>query len=236
MIVIAINKAKKILLICLGLLIFGGGVMFYREELMQTSAKVQNYCIVVDAGHGKPDGGAVSKSGVEEEALNLAIALKLRNKLEQLGYEVIMTRETNDNIASLEEQSSLREMKTADLTKRVQIANESKADFMISIHMNEYTNSTPWGWQTFYSKDSEEGKTLAILVQKTISKYIDRPNKRTALPIEGIKIVDKTILPVIIVECGFLSNAEDLQLLQTEEYQAKLVDGMVEAIENYYDT
>ena len=191
------------------------------------SAPLKSYCIVVDAGHGKPDGGAVSKEGIEEEALNLAIALKLRDALAEEGYEVIMTRENHENIADEEQKKSMRETKQSDLENRVKIANESHADFMISIHMNEFSNSHYWGWQTFYRKDSEEGKKLANLVQENLSRKIDRPNKRTILPIEKIKIIDKTTLPVIIVECGFLSNEEDVKLLQTEEYQEKIVLGIV---------
>ena len=205
------------------------------SKIISTNAELRTYRIVVDAGHGKPDGGAVSDSGVEEEALNLEIALKLREKLETYGYEVTMTRETSENIADEDKKNSLKEMKSSDLTNRVSIANQSSADFMISIHMNKFSQSSSWGWQTFYSKNSEEGKRLAELVQSHISRNIERPNKRNVLPIEGIKIVDKTKIPVIIVECGFLSNEEDLRLLQMDEYQEKIVSGIVEAVEEYYE-
>ena len=204
-----------------------------KEDAVLTNAQMRYDTIIVDAGHGKPDGGAVASNGVEEESLNLAIALKLRDALEKQGYQVIMTRETSENIADEDRRTSLRDMKTSDLENRVKIANSNEADFMISIHMNQYPKSNSWGWQTFYSRDSEQGKKLAYLIQKAIGKHIARDNKRTALPIDGIKIVDKTNLPVIIVECGFLSNQEDLRLLQTEEYQNQLVDGIVEAIEEY---
>lgn len=204
------------------------------KEIIQTSGELKKYKIVVDAGHGYPDGGAVSENGVEESSLNLAIAMKLKYALEEDGYEIIMTRSSEENIADSDKQSSIRQIKTSDLNNRVKIANESNADFMISIHMNKYSESKYWGWQTFYSKNSESGKKLATLIQNGISNCIkERDNKRTPLSIEGIKIVDKTNMPVVIVECGFLSNSEDLELLQTEEYQDKIVEGIMEGISNY---
>lgn len=204
------------------------------KEIIQTSGELKKYKIVVDAGHGYPDGGAVSENGVEESSLNLAIAMKLKYALEEDGYEIIMTRSSEENIADSDKQSSIRQIKTSDLNNRVKIANESNADFMISIHMNKYSESKYWGWQTFYSKNSESGKKLATLIQNGISNCIkERDNKRTPLSIEGIKIVDKTNMPVVIVECGFLSNSEDLKLLQTEEYQDKIVEGIMEGISNY---
>lgn len=208
---------------------------FNENNLIETSGEIKTKRIIIDAGHGLPDGGAVAANGIEESSLNLQIALKLQEELENSGYDVIMTRKTENNIADSDKQNSIREIKTSDLNNRVKIANESNADFMISIHMNKYNESKYWGWQTFYSKNSKEGEKLAELIQKGISNNIkERENKRTPLSIEGIKIVDKTSIPVVIVECGFLSNAEDLKFLQTEEYQDKMVEGIMEGIMEYY--
>lgn len=208
-----------------------------KEIIVQTTGNTKTYKIVVDAGHGAPDGGAVSSDGIEEAGLNLEIAEKLRDALEDEGFLVIMTREDENNIADTDKQKSLREMKSSDLTNRVNIANNSGADIMISIHMNKFEGGSSWGWQTFYSKDSDEGKRLATLVQSSIQKNIDdRVNKRVALSIEGIKIVDKTNIPVIIVECGFLSNVEDLKLLQTEEYRNKIAIGIVDGVKEFYSS
>lgn len=208
-----------------------------KEIIVQTTGNTKTYKIVVDAGHGAPDGGAVSSDGVEEAGLNLEIAEKLRDALEDEGFLVIMTREDENNIADTDKQKSIREMKSSDLTNRVNIANNSGADIMISIHMNKFEGGSSWGWQTFYSKNSDEGKRLATLVQTSIQKSIDdRVNKRVALSIEGIKIVDKTNIPVIIVECGFLSNVEDLKLLQTEEYQNKIAIGIVDGVKEFYSS
>ena len=229
---------KKTFFILIGIVVFL--LVFIstcsKEIIVQTTGNTKTYKIVVDAGHGAPDGGAVSSDGVGEAGLNLEIAEKLRDALEDEGFLVIMTREDENNIADTDKQKSLREMKSSDLNNRVNIANNSGADIMISIHMNKFEGGSSWGWQTFYSKNSDEGKRLATLVQSSIQKNIDRVNKRVALSIEGIKIVDKTNIPVIIVECGFLSNTEDLRLLQTEEYQNKIVIGIIDGVKEFYSS
>ena len=229
---------KKTFFILIGIVVFL--LVFIstcsKEIIVQTTGNTKTYKIVVDAGHGAPDGGAVSSDGVEEAGLNLEIAEKLRDALEDEGFVVIMTREDENNIADTDKQKSLREMKSSDLNNRVNIANNSGADIMISIHMNKFEGGSSWGWQTFYSRNSDEGKRLATLVQSSIQINIDRVNKRVALSIEGIKIVDKTNIPVIIVECGFLSNTEDLRLLQTEEYQNKIVIGIIDGVKEFYSS
>ncbi len=229
------NK-KKIISLLVGVVVLCiSFITITQNNILETSGELNTYRIVVDAGHGEPDGGAVSANGIAEQSLNLTIATKLQNALEDEGFDVIMTRADENNIADSDKQGSLKEMKSSDLTNRVKIANSSGADFMVSIHMNKYGNSKYWGWQTFYSKNSENGKRLADLIQSSISENINKDNKRTALSIEGIKIVDKTNIPVVIVECGFLSNPEELELLQNEDYQEKLVKGICMGITKYYN-
>lgn len=193
------------------------------------------YTIVVDAGHGLPDGGALSKNGVEEAGLNLDIALKLEESLDRLGYNVIMTRNTEQNIGDRDKQTPIRTMKVSDINNRIKIVNESKADMLISIHMNNFESSKYYGWQTFYKKNSEDSKMIAENIQTGISSNIERKNDRVALPITNIKLIDKATIPAVIVECGFLSNEEDLRLLLTDEYKQQIVDGIVEGIEKCYE-
>ena len=190
--------------------------------------------IVIDAGHGEPDGGAVSAEGIKESDLNLQIAQKLKTKLEELNIDVIMTREDSNNIASAsEQQNKIRQIKASDLNNRVKIANESGATILVSIHMNKFEDGKYRGWQTFYSKNSEEGKKLAEKIQTSIGESVQIENKRTALKIEGIKIIDKSKIPAVIVECGFLSNLEECKLLQDETYQEKMAEGIKNGIKNY---
>ena len=143
---------------------FAAGIT--RDNVIETSGDLRTYKIIVDAGHGLPDGGAVSESGIEEANLNLEIALKLEEELLNNGYDVVMTRKSEKSIADSDKQSSIRQIKSSDLANRVNIANESGADFMISIHMNKYTDSKYWGWQTFYSKNSENREKTCKLNTK----------------------------------------------------------------------
>ncbi len=208
-----------------------------KDKVVTTISKdaFNNFKIVIDAGHGEPDGGAISKSGVKESELNLQIAQKVASKLRDNNFEVIMTRENESNIAPESEQTqSIRQIKTSDLNNRVKIANESGASILVSIHMNNFEDSKYRGWQTFYSKNSEDGKKLAENIQKSISECIEYENKRTALKIEGIKIIDKSAIPAVIVECGFLSNEEECTLLQDNSYQEKLAEGIKNGIIKYF--
>lgn len=192
------------------------------------------YTIVIDAGHGEPDGGAVSKNGIAEAGLNLEIASRLEEELDKLGYHIIMTRTTENNIADSDKQTPVRTMKVSDINNRIKIVNESQADMLISIHMNNFQNPKYYGWQTFYKKNSEESKVIAENIQTGISNNINRVNDRVALAITDIKLVDKSTIPAVIVECGFLSNEEDLRLLMTDEYKQQIVAGIVEGIEKCY--
>ena len=154
---------------------------------------------------------------------------------EKENIEVIMTRNDSNNIApKSEQQNKIRQIKTSDLNNRVKIANESGASILVSIHMNNFEDSKYRGWQTFYSKNSEDGKKLAENIQKSINECIEYENKRTALKIEGIKIIDKSAIPAVIVECGFLSNEEECTLLQDNSYQEKLAEGIKNGIIKYF--
>ena len=127
-------------------------------------------------------------------------------------------------------------MKNSDLKNRVKIGNNSNADIFVSIHLNKIAQSQYWGWQTFFKKNNEESKRLAECIQKSISEVItDRQNKREALVISNKYLIDNIKIPTTIVECGFLSNEEEEKLLQTEEYQNKLVDGIYNGIVAYFE-
>lgn len=191
--------------------------------------------VIIDAGHGAPDFGAESKNGVTEANINLAISLKLKEKLESSNYSVILTRE-NENGIQDSSTKTIKAMKSTDLKNRAKIGNNSNADVFISIHLNKIDQEQYWGWQTFYKKSSEDGKRLAESIQKSISETIsDRQNKREALSISNKYLIDNIKIPTVIVECGFLSNANEEKLLQTEEYQNKLVDGIYNGILKYFD-
>ena len=177
--------------------------------------------------------GASSDEGITEASINLKIALKVQNLLEEAGSTVILTRSDENGIYE-EKSNTLREMKVSDIKNRVKMGNESSADIFVSIHLNKITQQKYWGWQTFFEKGNEESKKLAEALQNGLNQTIQKENKRESLKIENIYIVDHVKIPITIVECGFLSNEEEEKLLQTEEYQNKLAWGIYVGIMDYF--
>ena len=178
--------------------------------------------------------GASSDEGITENSINLSIVLKTKKLIEQSGNTVILTR-TDENGIYDEECNSIREKKISDIKKRVKIGNESNADIFVSVHLNKISQKQYWGWQTFFKKEDEKSKKLATCIQDGIGCVVKRQNKRIPLSIENIYIVDHVQIPISIVECGFLSNEKEEKLLQTEEYQQKLAEGIYLGIMNYFN-
>lgn len=204
------------------------------EKTLVTSATpVTNRVIVLDAGHGKPDEGAIGVTGTTEEKTNLNIILRLQKLLEESGAVVVLTRSDENAIYDLDKQT-LREKKVSDIKNRVKIGNEAHADILVSVHLNKGDSSTYSGWQTFYKKESEDGKRLATLIQSELKEIIDVPNHREAHEISNIYLIDNVEIPTTIVECGFLSNPQEEQKLLTEDYQNKLAWGIYNGILKYF--
>lgn len=189
--------------------------------------------IIVDAGHGRPRWTVQQKTGTSEAEINLKIALKVQNLLEQAGSTVVLTRSDENGIHSLDKKT-LREQKVSDIKNRVKIGNESEADIFVSIHLNKIPEKQYWGWQTFFKKENEKSQKLANSIQKGLNETIQKENKRESLKIENIYIIDHVEIPTTIVECGFLSNEQEKQLLETEEYQTKLAWGIYIGIMDYF--
>ena len=174
-------------------------------------------------------------NGVSESSINLKITKKVQRLLEKDGCTVLLTRSDENGIYS-EESKTLRQKKVSDMKKRVEIGNNSDANIFVSIHLNKINESKYWGWQTFFKKNDEKSKMLAVSIQNGLNDAIQKQNKREALTIENKYIVDNVKIPVSIVECGFLSNAEEANLLSTDEYQNKLAWGIYIGIMNYFIT
>lgn len=197
------------------------------------STPITNRVIIIDAGHGQPDNGTSSKNGVTEQRINLDIVLKLQSLLEQSGAKVILTRSDENGIYELDSKS-IREKKISDTLKRVEIGNNSDADIYVSIHLNYYQDGKYSGWQTFYQGTSEMSKILATNIQEELNANFEKKNNRVPMQIKGVYIMDKLKIPAVIVECGFLSNAEEEKLLQTDKHQNDLAWGIYVAIQKYF--
>lgn len=174
--------------------------------------------IVIDPGHGGRDPGKVGVNGALEKDVNLAIALKLKDLLEQNDINVIMTR--TEDIGLYSETDSNK--KRVDLNKRVEIINNSDAAFAISIHQNSFSQENVKGAQVFYHIQSEEGRVLAGILQEQIKETINDGNHRKAKSNTNYYMLKHTLCPLVIVECGYLSNWTEAKLLVDEDYQEKM--------------
>ena len=163
----------------------------------------------------------------------MKIAYKLKELLEEAGATVILTRADAYGISGLED-ATIRQKHRADLRNRVQIGNESGADIFVSIHMNKIPQTQYRGWQAFFKEGNDQSKNLAHAIQNGMDQTIDIENKRTPAKISGIYIVDNIRIPITIVECGFMSNYEELQLLLTEEHQQRIAQGIKTGIVEFF--
>lgn len=166
--------------------------------------------------------------------MNLKVALKLQTLLEQSGATVILTRSNDTAIYELDSKT-LSQKKVSDIKNRVNIGNESNSDIFISIHMNKIPQTQYDGWQTFYNSKSENGKKLAECIQNALNGAISRENNRLAKSINNIYIVEHVEIPLALVECGFLSNPQEMSYLAQDDYQDKLAYGIFIGINDYFN-
>lgn len=177
--------------------------------------------LVIDAGHGGEDGGAVSDTGNIESEINLSIALKLEQIMGLYGVDPVMTRSSGD-ISYPDDAGTISSKKTADTRNRVKLVNSIDNPVLISIHQNKYTSSGPFGAQVLYS-DTSGSKDFAETLQELLISKINPENYRTASEIqENVYIMNNVDCPAVLVECGFLSNPDENRLLETDSYKTKL--------------
>lgn len=195
----------------------------YLETAQTAFAPVQrsSFTLVIDPGHGGEDGGAVSYSGISESGINLSIALKCDQIAGLFGLPVILLRTTDDSLA-LPEMETLREKKRSDLQQRVDIVNDTEHAILLSIHQNQFPDPVYSGAQVFF-RPTEESQEWGIWTQEQLRMMLSPNNSRQAKEIPSeIYLMSHIACPAILVECGFLSNPEEDQLLQTDHYQRQL--------------
>lgn len=176
-------------------------------------------CIIIDAGHGGMDGGATSCTGVLESNINLEIALRLNDLCQLLGMKTIMIRTTDCSIHT--EGESIAAKKVSDLKNRVSIVNGENNPILVSIHQNYFHDSQYSGAQVFYGK-GEGSASLARDLQIQFVNTINQGSNRKAKKASGIYLMDKITCTGVLVECGFISNFQEEQLLLNKEYQKKV--------------
>lgn len=180
------------------------------------------YVVVLDAGHGGNDPGKVGVDGTLEKDINLKIVCKLKEYLEAADVTVILTREEDEGLY----QSSDTNKKRADMQARCRLIEESGADITVSIHQNSFHDEAVRGAQIFYYGDSQEGKQLTDSLQEALIAELGKETVRIPKENREYYLLLHTSCPIVIVECGFLSNWEEAAKLKDEAYQDQLAWGI----------
>lgn len=187
----------------------------------------RTHCVILDAGHGGIDGGAVSCTGKPESVINLEIALKLEPLFGLMGYDTLMIR--REDISIHTGGDTIAQKKISDLKERVRIVNETSGGILVSIHQNTFQDSRYSGAQVFYAK-TEGSRELADTVQQRLAYTLDPSNARKCKPSKGVYLLEHIDRPGILVECGFLSNLREESMLRDERYQKKLSAAVATAV------
>ena len=222
---------KKIMELIFALAVLAG--LLFAGDKVRTYVSVQQEnvrrnLVVLDPGHGGRDPGKVGAQGEQEKDINLAISLKVKERLEKDGMEVVMTREKDVMLA--DEDASNKKLE--DLNNRIRIINERQPAVAASIHQNSYSDASVKGAQVFYFTHSDKGKQAAEAMQKELLEF-DQENTRKIKANDTYYLLKKTEVPTVIVECGFLSCPEEAALLTDEAYQKKLAEAIAKGIESW---
>lgn len=200
------------------------------KPLMSTLGSPIYPTVIIDAGHGGADGGAVGLSAVSEKQLNLDIALSLRDMLTSAGIKTVMTRETDIMLTSEGGGTN----KNQDLRARRQIVENTPNPIFISIHMNSFSAEKYSGLQVYYSKNDPKSRILAEKIQSDVRTYIQNDNDREIKKAtDSIYLLENLTCPAVLIECGFLTNSEECSKLNTKEYRNELAFVIFGSVCNY---
>ena len=189
--------------------------------------------VIIDAGHGGEDGGAIGVNGCIEKDINLAIAKRLYETLSASGIECVLTR-SEDILLYDRTQDYEGRKKALDMKARLEIVNKYDNAIFVSIHQNSFPIEKYSGFQAYYSSNSEASQSLAATIEQGVKNDLQPSNKRVAKASAGkIYLLDRLNCPAVLLECGFLSNTDECALLCTEEYQNRLADVIASSIENF---
>lgn len=187
-------------------------------------------CLIIDPGHGLPDGGAVSCTGVYESVINLDISRRLNDLLRLLGHDTRMLRMDEHSVYT--EGETIGQKKVSDLKHRVATVNETENAILLSIHQNHYTDSRFSGAQMFYAS-TEGSKELAEILQQAFVTHLNPGSNRQIKKCQGIYLMEHVNTTAVLVECGFLSNPQEEAKLRDGEYQKRICCVIASAVSNY---
>lgn len=213
-------------------------ILSYQTAKKAASATVseKESVVVIDAGHGGEDGGAVASDCTAEQSINLEIARQLELQLQALGVQTVMTRTTEDSIHDADAKTT-REKKVTDIHNRMAIMENTDDCIFVSIHQNKFADGSQWGTQVFYSPNTTSSAELADSIQTTVISMLQPKNTRV------IKKSDSSIYllyyakkTAVLVECGFISNASETAKLKDPQYQRQMAFAIAMGILNYLHT
>lgn len=205
-----------ILILCCSFAVGRETARYVNSDAVRTKEK--NPCVVIDAGHGGDDPGKVGINGAPEGDINLQIAKRLQALLEAQDIDVVMTRENEAGLYGEHDSNK----KVQDMKRRIEIIDEANPVISVSIHQNSYPEEYVHGAQVFYYTNSVQGKALADILQEALITMADPENNRVTKANDSYYLLKKTEIPIVIVECGFLSNYAEAEKLVTKEYQEKI--------------
>ena len=201
------------MLLLLSLIYIGKEVVWYTTG--GTATKGNGRCVVIDPGHGGDDPGKVGINGAKEKDVNLQIAMLLKKYLEASDVRVILTRVSDEGLYS----EGTSNKKVQDMKRRIELIDRANPDVAVSIHQNSYPEEYVHGAQVFFYTGSMEGEALAGAIQKQLVEKTDPENKRQIKANDSYYLLKKTGIPIVIVECGFLSNSAEAEKLCDSDYQ-----------------
>lgn len=201
---------------------------FQTEE---TTPSVSYPVLVLDAGHGGKDPGKVGINGILEKDINLSIVKKLQSLLEKEGFTIYLTRDSDQLLAPLTSTSQKKD----DMIARIKMVSDINPFFTISIHQNSFTDPSTCGPQVFFYKDSEASATMAHVLQDVLNTQLTPEKNRAPQANQNYYLLTRTPTPTVIVECGFLSNPTEADLLAQDSYQEKVAHAIFLGIMSYYE-
>lgn len=191
--------------------------------------------IIIDAGHGGEDPGALAADGTMEKDLNLLMAKEIGSMLSEHGFQVLYTR-TEDRLLYKEEENIKGLRKISDLKNRVAYANAYPGAILISVHMNAYQSASCKGLQVYYSENTEESEKIAEKIQSRVVADVQTGNRRQVKRGKDIYLLEHCEIPAVLIECGFISNPEECRKLSEKEYRNRLCFSIVCAMIEYEKT
>ncbi len=238
-----IAPAKIKIKIYLSLILIGilstlavGSFLIFQKNSIEVVADTAKYkTVIIDAGHGGPDGGTSADDGILEKDLNLQIALKLNEILKSMGIKTVLIRDTDISIHD-ETAKTIRQKKISDIKNRLSIINNTDDSVFVSIHQNHFGDSKYSGTQVFYSKNNPSSQLLADKIRLPVISYLQKDNTREIKQSGNeIYLLYHAITPAVMVECGFLSNKTEAENLKNESYQQKLAFMIALGIVDYFN-